>query len=336
MKTNIFDRLYDFYINYMNLKSDKKSMWRAMGQYNLDVHKFLLKRSVYEDALKDFASCDHEKLKVMCVGAGINYFSPVPGEDKVYDETIDKIEKIYKQTTGFSLEDIAVFPFCGITGKPIGDKVLHQACYRLGYSLSKIKPFLNHSGKKVVLEIGAGWGCLSNLVLNNIPDVSYVVVDIASSAVVSSYYNHCVGRKICFYGEYDNLSDAILNNDIVVIPPIEMKNIPDDFVDVVINTNSMTEMYLDAIVYYANNINRICKGYFYNDNYPKSLDKQGKLGLNELCSNHMDSFNLVYERVQRFVFFDVDWDFAALTGIGNHFVEALFVKNRFSKKYLGL
>jgi len=129
--------------------------------------------------------------------------------------------------------------------------------------------------KKIFCEIGAGFGSLSRIILNN-HDAKYIIIDLPEANLQASFYlkEFFPNKKFYLYDNY--LKDSTLknldNHDIFILPPwckFE-KSIKIDFF---INTRSMMEMNKEIIKKYFNLIEShiSVNGFFLNINrYEKS------------------------------------------------------------------
>lgn len=133
-------------------------------------------------------------------------------------------------------------------------------------------------GRGVLAEIGGGYGALGYYALLT-PGVHYVDFDLPEVLLVASYWlcGALPKKRIMLFGESD--TKAVLTNlecyDAVLFPNFCLRELPDDSVDVFLNTRSLSEMASETIEEYLRHVSRCCTHYFLHENSDKALESPG-------------------------------------------------------------
>jgi putative sugar O-methyltransferase len=125
------------------------------------------------------------------------------------------------------------------------------------HCLSLIEKNLKKIGIKktevnTICEIGAGYGSLSRLLLNNFKNSKLIIIDLPETNFINSYYliKNFPNKKFLLYSEITNekLSiNQIINYDVIIIPPwVTIKS----KIDIFINIRSFMEMNKKTIKKY--------------------------------------------------------------------------------------
>ncbi len=128
--------------------------------------------------------------------------------------------------------------------------------------------------KNVIFDIGSGYGGLDRILYNYIPNSCFILLDLPETLILTSYFikYNFPDKKIALLddivGRLDQFETLIEEYDFIIIPPSVTKQIPDNCVDLVINSASLAFMAEEYLTYYLTNINRTLKkgGYFYSLN----------------------------------------------------------------------
>jgi hypothetical protein len=184
--------------------------------------------------------------------------------------------------------------------------VIPHTAYRIGYYHFKINCELNNqkalNKKKIVLEIGGGFGLLAYFQTKNTSNSCYIIVDIPNVGILSSYFLIKLGLNVCLYGEYDKLDDELFSKyDVIIIPPDEITKIPKKSCDFIINTASFTEMSKESIIFYIQEINRIRPTYLYTDGH---LNIQNDEYVQYCIQNYLTNYIQVYKNKTPIVYDD--------------------------------
>lgn len=204
-------------------------------------------------------------------------------------------EKKFIDLTGLPLSILQIPDKFNHIGKKEGDKIIPATGYRIGYNASQILKLDTITDRKtIVLEIGAGWGYLANIITSNFKNVCYIIIDLPNVSILSAYFLLNLGKKVALYGEFTNIDQAMINEfDVIIMPPVEIEKIKDKFCDIVINTASLPEMGANTIEYYIKQIKRICGGYFYYDNLK---NYQYSHFLQKYCDEILTDFDLIIKQ----------------------------------------
>jgi len=179
-------------------------------------------------------------------------------------------EKKFLCNTDLKINDLFIPNSFDLYGKKYENdtQVVTPIMYRFGYIAHVIKENLIKDERKVILEIGAGWGGLPFLI-NRLINCCYIIIDIPSTIMLSLFFLWKNNKRVYFDINLNNLTKDITDNyDFVFILPTHIDIIPDNFVDLVVNTDSFPEMDKYCIELYLKMSSRIIKnkGFFYDYN----------------------------------------------------------------------
>jgi putative sugar O-methyltransferase len=128
------------------------------------------------------------------------------------------------------------------------------------------------SNKSIICEIGAGYGNLARIIMNNFK-VKIILIDLPQANLLQSYYlmNFFPNSKLYLYKDY--LKEGYLSKesidkyDIFILPP-NLKMGDQIKIDLFINTKSLMEMDYEMVKYYFDIIqkNISINGCFFNLN----------------------------------------------------------------------
>jgi len=141
----------------------------------------------------------------------------------------------------------------------------------------------NQEQRNVIIDIGSGYGGLDRLLSYYIPNSCFILIDLPETLLLTSYYikDNFPNKKIALLSDIiDQLEnfEALTNTyDFIILPPSIFEKIPNESIDLIINTASMGFMEEEYIEYYLNHIYRTLKnlGHFYslNKEYNNELGK---------------------------------------------------------------
>jgi putative sugar O-methyltransferase len=135
------------------------------------------------------------------------------------------------------------------------------------HDLNTIASLTDLSQVSRVLEIGAGYGRMAQVLTTLRPDVEYTIVDIPPAIAVSKYY----------------LSRVMPNSKIRFLLPQELNSLAAGSFDLAFNISSFDEMPAEFSVHYLQEIDRVVDGLLYLNGWPFSSTRgEGRLGLEEL------------------------------------------------------
>ena len=128
--------------------------------------------------------------------------------------------------------------------------------------------------RPTIFEIGAGYGGLGRIMKSYIPNSCYILLDLPETLTYASYFiaYNFPDKKVAYLSDIiDRLGefDAVMEEyDFILIPPWVSKYIPNDSIDLVVDTYSISEMSAVYAEYYLGHIDRTLKigGHFYSIN----------------------------------------------------------------------
>lgn len=129
--------------------------------------------------------------------------------------------------------------------------------------------------KMNVMEIGAGYGRLAYVFLKTFPNVNYCIVDIPLALYLAQEYLTRVfpNEKIFYYRNFKSFKEVeqeFKSARIRFIMANQIEFLPKKMFHLVINVSSLHEMRREQIKNYLNQIDRLCKGHFYQKQWRKS------------------------------------------------------------------
>lgn len=151
-------------------------------------------------------------------------------------------------------------------GNPYGcmfkDYLLTGATLSNRYYADKLGVLLNDIEYPIVAEIGGGIGLLAYFMLRHNPNLRYMNFDLPEVLAVNQYYLMMAlpDKKFKLFG------DACNEFDIALLPNFCLPEVETASCDMVINIHSLSEMKPDTVREYLNQIQRICRKYFYMEN----------------------------------------------------------------------
>lgn len=121
-----------------------------------------------------------------------------------------------------------------------------------------------------ICELGAGYGRTAYVLLERIPKLQYVIVDIPPALYVSqTYLSSVFANKKIFkwrpFTSYQEIREEYEQADIAFLLPSQIELLPAESFDLFVNISSLHEMRIDQIRYYFSQIQRLVKkdGGFY-------------------------------------------------------------------------
>jgi len=167
----------------------------------------------------------------------------------------EKIEPIYKEM----LDDLVGNP-CTYR-IPFFGKIT-DASIRYWYYSSLLNKFLDDV--KVVMEVGSGYGGLSQKNISKLNVERYYLVDLPENMVLAYYYHLQSGNRVCVVIN-DNDLDKIENHNVVIVAPWMLDKLT-QHVDLLVNTMSFQHMTRENIDYYFSFITKLNVKHFYHVN----------------------------------------------------------------------
>lgn len=133
------------------------------------------------------------------------------------------------------------------------------------YSITKE---IDLNKKSEIAEIGAGYGRLAYVFLETLPKANYCIIDIPPALYVAQEYLRKIfpREKFFFFRHFDNFKKVekdFREARIKFLMPHQVKYLPKDFFNIIINISSLHEMRTDQIIDYIKQADRLCSGYVY-------------------------------------------------------------------------
>jgi len=268
------ERLFNFYRKHNLARTHTR--WLSGGGHN---HR---KETVYAKE-ENYYLLDNLCANDLCRGTGTNYAYP-EGEGLEHHKKYNA--DLYQELTGLKLDSLHFPRICGLAGTDVDENtVIPPIAYRLGYYMWQIKNLCDLSKRNVILEIGGGWGAMAHLVFNNVPNVTYVIVDIPVSIMVSAYFLHKCGKRVYLPGEFPSVvskqigynspnwyyspteisKEFLSDYDVVFLLPEQLTQVNKGLCDVICSCACLPELPTESIDYYFKEIGRICPSHLYVD-----------------------------------------------------------------------
>jgi hypothetical protein len=255
-------RILDFYEAMIKTKglTDELCIWNSMRDIVFNHYK-------NGDLLKEL-----EKFGNSDITTGVNIRDYIGLDKEKIDNHMERHESKLKQLTKINLNTLCVPDVYHIIGKKQSNEtIIPVTAYRIAYNMSHVISILAtfSNKRKIVVEIGGGYGLSAYILSNNVNNICHIIVDIPSTGILSAYFLIKQGKKVLLYNEINDqrLNDQQISTyDVIIVPPCMIETFGVNFADVVINTASLTEMDPKYIRYYVEHISRIAK-YYYSDNH---------------------------------------------------------------------
>ena len=257
-------------------------VWNNMAR-NVDN---IVKYGMLGESLKQFANRE-----ALTTGVNIHDYDKTPFL-QMYRH-LEYQESRFKDLTDLDVDCLSIPRDFNVIGTLYGDGVIPVTAYRIGYNIHQILKVTDTTKRVTVLEIGGGFGLAGMIYKRKNYNSCYIIVDIASTAILSSYLLIKLGYKVYLYGESEEFDQEKLTNeyDFLILPPLMVKQLSDNSIDVVINTASLPEMSKDYIEYYIRNISRLAKCFYYDNNLHLNQPH-----LDKMCQEHLKDFSLILKQ----------------------------------------
>jgi len=143
----------------------------------------------------------------------------------------------------------------------------HYYATRIGDMLQDVP------GKRVVAEIGGGFGGMAYYVIRDVKNAVYVDFDLPENLALTSYYllKAFPEKKVLLYGEAEFNAATLGDYDIVLMPNFQIDRLQNDTCDLVFNSYSLAEMSPETIEHYVLQAAKLIKdrGWFFHVNHTK-------------------------------------------------------------------
>lgn len=182
----------------------------------------------------------------------------------------------------------------------IGPKVLRYNALARQSAL-----LLGNIRRPIIAEIGAGYGGYASALLASDFSGTYIDFDLPETLVIAAYFlrKSLPGKRILLHNGLNHTWPGDLSAfDIVLSPNWGISALPDDSVDLFLNTFSLSEMGRDKMEAYIRTIQSACTSYFLHNN----MDRVGVVnaGFERTPASafpvSQQSFKLIYKKYDLF------------------------------------
>lgn len=165
-----------------------------------------------------------------------------------------------------------------LIGNPYGyfidNKFIKSGADYLHYYATRINELLGSiQGRKVVAEIGGGFGGMAYYLIRDSKNTTYIDFDLPENLALTTYYllKAFPEKKVLLYGEAEFGNDDLSNYDIVLMPNFQLDKLPDNTCDLMFNSYSLAEMSRETINHYVSQSAKFINagGWFFHVNHTK-------------------------------------------------------------------
>jgi putative sugar O-methyltransferase len=153
-------------------------------------------------------------------------------------------------------------------GTLIGSKVMRYHALK-----TQIEGLTADVERPVVAEIGAGYGGMAQFLMKGKNPRLYIDFDLPETIAVAAYHlaKALPERRIYLHEGGPVEWSRVLNEyDVLLMPNWSIDTLPDDSVDVFLNTFSLSEMSYEVVAQYLKRIASATRGYFYHNNMDRA------------------------------------------------------------------
>jgi putative sugar O-methyltransferase len=253
-------------------------------------------KKIYENFMREDCSVG---LHGMPVNMKTTYFT---GEISKLDGNIYLHDAIYrykhwKELTNnkYSPEDLFMPDYGNSYGYYIDNVFIRTGAEYFQYYATRISSLIrNEIDRKVVVELGGGYGGLGYFLTKQIPDLTYVDFDLPENMALTAYYlmNSFPEKRVLLYGEGELNAKNLEEYDIVIMPNFELPKFPSNRANLAFNSYSLAEMSTETIQTYIPELKRASKEHIYHVNHNEishSL-KADEFGIDD------DNYKLIYKK----------------------------------------
>jgi len=207
------------------------------------------------------------------------YVNQEVGYTKAYLKAIDLVLEYHRYSKVIKKELLASVSESSAGGSKFVYYRGQQLSEKLLFHTLIVNDILNNihfsqEKRNVIVDIGSGYGGLDRLLSYYIPHSTFILVDLPETLLLTSYYikYNFPHKKIALLEDIvdrlDNFDNLIEEYDFIIVPPSFVEKIPNDAVDLVMNSASLGFMQKDYVKYYLSNIYRMLRplGHFYSLN----------------------------------------------------------------------
>lgn len=155
------------------------------------------------------------------------------------------------------------------------DKLISQDLCNSVYEFYSATQDIRLPKKVRIAELGAGYGRLGYVLLKTLPDSTYCIIDIPPALFIAQKYLSKVFPKekifkFRLFKSFKEIKKEFESSRIQFLLPHQIELLPKKYFDLFINISSLHEMTREQIRNYIEQINRLCKGYFYTKQWRRS------------------------------------------------------------------
>jgi len=227
--------------------------------------------SIYENFMREDCSVG---LHGMPTNMANTYFgdkiTKIAAQEYLYDALYRY--KHWKEITAnqYGLSDLKMPDYGNSYGYYVDNEYVRTGAEYLHYYATRIAELTSkEQGKKIVVELGGGYGGLGYFINKLIPEVTYVDFDLPENMALTSYFlmNSFPDKKILLYGEGECNEENLQKYDIIIMPNFEISKLPTAKANLVFNSYSLAEMSTETINTYIPELKRASKAYFFHVNH---------------------------------------------------------------------
>lgn len=132
--------------------------------------------------------------------------------------------------------------------------------------------FREADGRRLIWEIGAGWGGFPRAFKTLFPDTTYLIVDLPELFLFSATFLPTVfpDAKLMFYGEESWQPEAMLDADFVFVPHTALEKLEPPRLDLTLNMVSFQEMTSEQVAGYVRRAYELESPFLYSLNRERS------------------------------------------------------------------
>lgn len=155
------------------------------------------------------------------------------------------------------------------------DKLISQDLCNSIYDFYSITNSISLPKKARIAELGAGYGRVGYVSINALQGSSYCVIDIPPALLIAqSYLSRVFPKEKIFkfrpFKSFNEVRKEFEKSRIQFLLPHQIELLPNKYFDLFINISSLHEMTREQIKNYIEQINRLCKFYFYTKQWRRS------------------------------------------------------------------
>jgi putative sugar O-methyltransferase len=165
-----------------------------------------------------------------------------------------------------------------VIGNPYGyfidEKFIKSGADYQHYYATRINDLLNvKQGRKIVAEIGGGFGGMAYYLIRDAKNSTYIDFDLPENLALTTYYllKAFPEKKVLLYGEAELDGMKLADYDIILMPSFQLDKLPDATCDLIFNSYSLAEMSAKTISHYVLRSSKLIKegGWFFHVNHTK-------------------------------------------------------------------